>query len=374
MAIDHTLAFLRDPYRFIGRQCFVKNTEAFEARIFFKKSWLLTGIHTRELFLDSANFQHSNNDQHDILRSPEAMKKLNRMFSVWLINRAEKWQREGDIALYDEFNEILTAAACEWIGIRLMNGDLKLRARELSSMTDQMGLGIKQFLSKASGNNAELWLQGLLEDIRMSGHEFKGQKIIDQIAWSKDSHLAARDLLMLLKTIVSQSSTIVFMVHALAEHPEALDSILLKEENYPYFFMSEILRFYPLNPPRLAHARKDFHWRGYHFKKHQPAFFDEYGTNHSPDEWERPFEFNPYRFQNRIMDRSDMLLTYSMMMTALDFFVTAIDYKIPEQNLSLNWNRLPVLPKDGMIINNVVLRKRSRFTERNSSLGNAIFS
>lgn len=383
MAIDQTLAFIRDPYRTISRYCYAKNTEAIETRIFFKKTWFLVGKDAAELFYDPAKIEQTNplSKEHLLKVFQDNFPKLKRIFSVWLATKAESWQRESEIILNEEFNEILTATACEWTGVRLTNGDLKIRARELSSLTDQAGIGLKQFISKASGNSVELWIQGLIEDIRSSGHEFKGQNIIDQMAWLKnadakllDPHLAALEMIALLRSIVALSSPMLFIVHALEENPECREPILLKEKNYSHRFIQEILRYYPITPPLLGYAREDFHWRGHHFKKDQRVLLDLYGTNHDSAKWEHPYVFNPNRFEESQDNFYDKDINQLLLGVALDFFVTAIDYKVPEQNLSIDWNHLPAIPKDGMIIDHIYLRKKSRFTDRNSSLGNAIFS
>lgn len=106
---------------------------------------------------------------------------------------------------------------------------------------------------------------------------------------------------------------------------------------------------------------------------------DVYGTNHDPDSWEDPYQFNPDRFKNwsgsafsfipqgvgdHYVDHRcpGELIAIELMRSLVEFFVNRIDYTVPKQNLSLDMSRLPAAPRDQMKITNV--RRVHLYTEQ----------
>jgi fatty-acid peroxygenase len=60
--------------------------------------------------------------------------------------------------------------------------------------------------------------------------------------------------------------------------------------------VQEVRRYFPLAPFLGAYARKDFEWKGHHFREGEFTLLDIYGTDRDPSLWEKPDEFNPDRF------------------------------------------------------------------------------
>src|SRR5690606_211478 len=134
--------------------------------------------------------------------------------------------------------------------------------------------------------------------------------------------------------------------------------------------VQEVRRFYPFFPFVVAKARKDFEWKGYGFKKGTRVFLDLYGTNHHRDSYKEPYQFNPDRFNDRAPSAFDLIpqgggehhshhrcagegITVEAMKVGTQFLAASIDYVVPDQDLRLELDRFPALPKSRMVIREV---------------------
>lgn len=97
---------------------------------------------------------------------------------------------------------------------------------------------------------------------------------------------------------------------------------------------------------------------------------DLYGINHDPRLWTRPHEFRPDRFNDwnaslftfvpqGVGDHyvnhrcPGEIFTIELMRLTVNYFVSAINFEVPSQNLVIDMKRLPALPADHFLISNV---------------------
>lgn len=138
-------------------------------------------------------------------------------------------------------------------------------------------------------------------------------------------------------------------------------------------FVQEVRRYYPFFPVVAARVKEDFEWQGHKFPKGRLVIFDLYGTNHDSRAWEAPMEFQTERFLH--WDKSPYSfvpqgggdyrtnhrcpgewIAIELMKVATQFLVDRISYDVPPQNLEINFTRLPAIPRDRFIMENVRLK------------------
>lgn len=116
--------------------------------------------------------------------------------------------------------------------------------------------------------------------------------------------------------------------------------------------------------------RGDFEWKGYRFPKGRRVILDLYGTNHDARAWDSPEEFRPERFRewdgspfdfipqgggdHKVNHRSPgEWIAIELMKQASQVLSRRIEYDVPEQDLGLDYSRLPALPHSRFIISKV---------------------
>jgi fatty-acid peroxygenase len=175
------------------------------------------------------------------------------------------------------------------------------------------------------------------------------------------------ELLNLLRPTVAVSVYIVFIAHALALHPHARQSLAAGKPGYRRAFVDEVRRFYPFFPSLMARVRQDFEWRGAVFRRGRRVLLDLYGTNHHPEWWEQPEAFRPERFLGLAPNPWSFIpqgggvhagghrcpgewITIALMEAATGLLAGRMLYDLPAQDVSLDFGRMPALPKRGLMM------------------------
>lgn len=175
-------------------------------------------------------------------------------------------------------------------------------------------------------------------------------------------HIAAVEVLNVIRPIVAAAVYITFVAHALHHHPECRSKLEAGDDgSYLELFVQEVRRFYPFFPAVAALVRRDLEWRGYQFPSGRRVILDLYGTNHDASTWDAPEAFRPERFSDwdgsafNFIPRGggdhDMnhrcpgeWITVGLMKQAAGVLSRHVKYDVPEQDLRIDVSRLPALP------------------------------
>ena len=411
-SLDSTLALLRDPYGFIASRCRRYGTDLFQTRLMLQRTICMTGKDAAELFYDPQRFvrggaapepvratlfgkggvqglddaAHRHRKQMFMsLMTPESVGHLAERSGEWWQAYVHRWVSKGEIVLYDELHEILTRAVCAWAGVPLDEWEVRRRTRELTALFDDAGsVGPRHLWSRLARRRANRWVASVVSSIRAGRCHPPERSPAHVIAWHRDPndellspHVAAVEVINLLRPTVAVAVFIVFIAHALHQSPECRRKLESGEDGYADLFVQEVRRFYPFFPSVMARVRQGFEWKGYHFPQGRWVILDLYGTNHDARTWEAPDEFRPERFRQWDGSPFNFIpqgggdhhvnhrcpgewIAIELMKVALDFLAGRIEYDVPEQDLRINSSRLPALPRSRFIIRNVKLR-----TQRN---------
>lgn len=399
-ALDSTLALLADPYRFIGRGCERHRSDLFEARILLRRTLCMSGPVAAALFyderrfmrqgaapeplratlfgkggvqgLDGAAHRHRKALFMQVLDAESVAQLANEVAEEWRACAAA-WQGWRRVLLYEAAQELLTRAACRWAGVPLAARELPLRTRQLSALFDAAA-SWHHLHARAARHAAESWLAGLVERVRAGGLPGAGGRPLEAVALHREAdgqllppRLAAVELLNLLRPTVAVSVFIVFAAHALHEFPHSL-AVLQRGDGDPLqWFVQEVRRFYPFFPAVAARARDEFEWHGYSFRQGQRVLFDLYGTNHDARVWEAPDEFRPERWRDRVPGPYEFVpqgggdphqqhrcpgegVAQALLKVSVDFLARRLGYDVPQQDLRIDFRRLPALPRSHFIM------------------------
>lgn len=401
---DASSLMLRDPYRFISNQAKKLKTDVFETRLFFERTVCMTGKDAAQLFVDENLFQRKSAPQEPMaatllgkggvqgldgeahlhrkrlfmsLTGHENVIMLQQMLREELDFFSEGWTKENEIILYEEFQKILSRVAFRWMGLEIPESDFAEKTKELSSLFDSGTSLRKHFFARFSRKKNEKWLSEIISEIRAGKHPHMEGKPISIIANYRDLdgnflplRIAAVEVLNFLRPMIAVSVYFVFALHALHLHPASRQRIKLMEAGFLDNFVNEVRRFYPFFPALTARVKQDFKWGRMQFKKGVRVMLDIYGTNHDPSVFERPYEFNPDRFKDlslspfnfipqgagdHMMDHRcpGEIFTIELMRTTIEYFMFDLAFEVPRQELQIQMDRLPALPKSHLVISNV---------------------
>jgi fatty-acid peroxygenase len=403
--LDSTLSLLRDGYPFIQKRCKQYGTDIFETRVLGKKAICIHGEEAARVFYDNERFQRAGALPKPIKKTlfgeggvqgldGEAHKQRKAMFMSLMspdnIERlmkltAEQWQAYGNkwergthlVVLFEEAQEIFCRAACAWTGVPLKEEEVKYRTQDFTAMVDSFGAaGPRYFRGLPARARTEKWLRAIIDKIRNRSLEVNEGSAAHVFATSRDAdgslldtRIAAVELINVIRPYVAIAYYVAFSALALHEHPEYREKLRNGDDRDVKMFVQEVRRFYPFAPLLGAIVRKDFNWRGHHFKKGRMVLLDIYGPLHDAKLWEEPYEFRPERFMEWKGSPFDFVpqgggdhemghrcagewITIGAMQVSLQF-LTAMEYEVPAQDLGFSLSRIPTFPRSGFVIKNV---------------------
>ncbi len=409
--IDSTLALLRNPYGFISDTCRDLEGDLFETRILLQKTICMTGAAAAEVFyeenrlvregsmparirktlLGEGGVQGLDGDAHRhrkrmfmSLMAPERIEVLEGMTLHVLDGYARDWEARDRVVLYDEVREILTRAVCAWASVPLPEADVKRRTAQLTALFQGAGaVGPKHWGARVARHRLERWAARIVEQVRDGSLQPQDESAAHVVAMWRDLDgeplsfkVAAVELLNVLRPTVAVAVFIVQAANALHRHPTWRQR-LKDDERHLESFVQEVRRLYPFFPAVAARVKRDFEWRGYRFAKGRRVLLDLHGTNTDPRSWNAPHEFCPERFREWDENPFDFIpqgggdhltnhrcpgewIAIGLMKAFCGYFVSSIDYDVPDQELESGAGDVPPLPRTGFVMRGVKRRQQSR--------------
>lgn len=402
IGFESTLALKRDPYGFISKRCRRLDADVFRTRLLLRRTICMTGREAATLFYDESRFvrngaaplalqktlfgrggvqgldgaAHRERKQLFLeLGTPAEAARLAAIAERHWRSVLPRWAAQERVVLYDELQELLTRATCEWAGVPLEPAEAEGLARDVAALFDLAGAAFGHFRSRRARTRTERWAEERIARIRERGVE-RHERPVERVAWHRGAdgvllppHIAAVELLNVLRPTVAASVYLVFTAHALHVEPWVREALLDRDASLDECFVQEIRRFYPFMPAVPAVVREDFTWRGLDFPGGTRTLLDLYGTNHDPRIWKDPERFRPERFLERAPGPFELVpqgggealghrcpgeaFVLALMRLALGFFTARMAYTVPAQDLAIDRTRLPALPRSRFVIRDV---------------------
>ncbi len=405
---DSSLDLMKDGYNFIRKRCEVYKSDIFKTRVMFQSAICVSGVEAAALVYDNMHFVRKgaaprrvqktlfgergvqtlddalHRQRKEMFLSLMGAEQISQLASItqeqWLL-AASQWEGEKLIYLLDEVQKIMCIVACQWTGVPIKSEDVPKHSKEFGSMVDAFGgVGPRHLKGKTARKSSERWIRNMISQVRGGWLSTVPGSAMYTISFYKESgklldlKVAAVELINILRPIVAIANFVVFAALAMHQHPATQEKIIRGHENYVVWFVQEIRRFYPFTPFVGARVRDAFNWKGYHFPKGRLVLLDVYGTDRDPRKWERPEEFWPERFKNFTSGAFDFIpqdggddytnhrcagewITIEATKVAVKFLATCIEYKVPDQDLSIDLSRMPTFPKSHFVITNVKVKK-----------------
>lgn len=396
---DSTIAFLRDPYRYISRHAAELGQEIFETRLLLRPTVCLTGAEAAGVFYDPARFQRSGAAPPPLQKTlfgqggvqgldgqdhrqrkamfleiaqPDRVEALADLVAREWQRAVHDWAAAGQIQLYPRVQELLTRAVCEWAGVPLPAAEVRARTRQLSALFDDAGrIGLGHLRSRAARRTADRWAADVVEQIRAGRLDPSRASAAYVVAHHREpngrpmtSRVAGVELLNVLRPTVATAVYTVLLAHALDAHPAWRERLANGDGSEDLAFVEEVRRCYPFFPSVAAIVREEFVWRGHRLPQGRRVLLDLYGTNHDSRYWRDPERFDPERFLGEEPDRFAFVpqgggdpavhhrcpgepIATRLMAVALDRMVRHMTYTPLAPSAPIDFGRLPALPSGG---------------------------
>ena len=406
---DSTLPLFADPYRYIGVQARAKGTPILRGRLLLKPCTFLVGREAAALFYDTERFgragampkpilktllgeggvqgmdgrahRHRKGMLMKVLMAPDRVLDLrDRTERAWKA-ATRRWEGKK-VTLYDEVQELLMRAVCDWADVPLRESEVALRTKEVTLLFDAAGAKNPRHLaSLIARSRADAWIAEVIEKVRQGSLTPRTQSALHELAWCRDEHgvllsanSAAVGLLNVIRPVVAVSVFIVLAAHALHEHPAHRPAE--GDDTATEYFAQEVRRFYPFFPAVMATAKQEVQWRGYTIPAGQRVVLDLFGTNHEQGRWGDPGAFRPKRFADWDNDPFDFVpqgggdyatnhrcpgekITVTLMKQAVQMLAHRLRYRVTDQDLTIDMRRMPALPKSHFVLRDVQWLERT---------------
>ena len=326
---EHTLAFLRDGYAFVSRNCDALGTDRFRARIMLTPVLCARGASAARMFyagdrftrqgampptvlrllqdkgsvqgLDGAAHRHRKRLFIDLLMREAGLAELVALFEEEWLTALADWATRPGIVVFDEANLVLTRAVCRWAGVPLDGiGDVQM-CHALSSMIENAGsIGPVIVPALLRRRRTERQIAALVE--RSRAGLGRTDTALWRIAHFEDAEgvplsveAAAVEVINILRPTVAIGRYIMFAAMALHQHRSWRVALHGADDAHYARFAEEVRRVYPFFPVVGGIAKASFDWEGAAIAEGDWVLLDLYGTNHDPRRFAEPGVFDPTR-------------------------------------------------------------------------------
>lgn len=407
--MDSTLGIFLTGYPYFLKKFRKQDSDIYKTRFLLQKAIVLKGQEAAELFYDRDKFrrrgaapkrlqktlfgeggvQGLDDREHrrrkDLFMrfmNPASVNQLQKYFNKHWLNALEQWEDTKSISLFEESKKILCQAACEWTGVPLPKEEVELRTVQLAQLIEAAGgVGSRHQKGRKARKELEAWIGNLIEEIRAHRLQLREDSILYSFSTHKntsgellDARVVAVEVVNLLRPIVAISRYIVFSALALHENPEYRQKLKDSEGELYRPFVQEVRRYYPFFPFVAAKVRRKFRWRDVKFPKGRLVLLDLYATNHDQKLWRNSGHFYPERFRHWEGSPFSFIpqgggdhrhnhrcagewITIQITKSALVFLVEKMDYKVPQQDLSIDMSRMPAIPESRFKLKRVKARR-----------------
>lgn len=400
--IEQNLYLLKEGYEYILNRRKKLQSDVFETRILGKKVVCIGGKEAIKLFYDETKFERNqvapnrivqtlfgknavqtlDGKEHKtrkaMLMSVMTKEQIDEFLNIFKLQweaAIDSWKKQETIVFYDEMKKLLCNAVFRWVGYPIEGEQLKVRTKEISSMFETpVAFGPKHWYGKIARNIVENDLGEIVENLRNQKIQVDKNSILYNFTFYQDENkeflpkeIVAVELLNILRPTIAIAVYSNFIILALNKFPTEKEKIKMFSD-YSEMFVHEIRRFYPFFPFVAAKVKSNFEWNGYLFEEGTIALLDLFGTNRDSNLWENADEFKPERFSQKAMLNhlipqgggsyeghrcAGEQLTVEVMKVCVDYLVNKMDYTLPEQDLTLNMNTIPCIPKSKIIMANI---------------------
>lgn len=399
--LDHSVDFLREGYLFVANRRKSFQSNIFETRLLGERVICLGGEDAAALFYEADKFTRQDAAPKRLLKTlfgEDGVQTLNgtahthrkRMFMSLMtkenIDRllrltGREWRRirhaGEEIVLYDEAQQVLMKAVCEWAGVPLARDEVAKRTDEMRLLFESgTSLGPTYLQGRKARNSAEAWIRQMVKEVRSNRLLPNKQTALYEFSWHRDEsgellpeEVVAVEVLNILRPTVAISVYVLFTVLALHQFPKEREEVKQGQVSKTAF-VQEVRRFYPFFPVAAARVKTDFEWNGYAFTEGTLTLLDLYGTNHDSSIWAEPDQFDPARFMDWKESPFNFIpqgggdadfghrcagehVTIAILEQVIELFTEEFSYTVPPQDLSYSFVDMPSLPKSKLRLTDV---------------------
>lgn len=406
-SFDATRAFLSEGYTFVSSRCERLQSDVFRTRLMLRPAvcalgeeaagvFYTPGRFTRKgalppttlmLLQDRGSVQLKNGTAHRhrkqmflSLMGEESLAHLREVTAEEWQQRASRWGKLNQVVLFPEVEAILCRAACRWTGVPLAEHEAEERTQEFHAMIDGAGaVGVRNWKGLLLRRRTERWMQDLIEKVRSGALNPPAETALAIVSHHVDGEgerldvaVAAVEMLNLLRPTVAIARYVVFAAMAMHEHPEARARLAAEHPAFTEAFVHEVRRYYPFFPVVGGRVREPFEWRTHRFEEGDWMLLDLYGTTHDRRIWEDPEVFRPERFLGQTPNPFTLIpqgggdhatghrcagewATIEVMKTTTRLLATGMRFEVPDQDLTVDLNRMPALPRSRFLMRSVYL-------------------
>ena len=285
-----------------------------------------------------------------------------------------QWASRRRIVLFDEAARVIAGSVARWSGVAVGDDEVAGLARDLTAMVDGFATGGPRHIrARRARGRQERALSQLVRDVRSGTASVPEGSAVDVVARHRDadgqqldSHVAAVELLNIIRPTTAVAWFLAFSGHALIRWPQYRDRLAAADPAFAEAWAHEVRRFYPFAPFIGGRAARAVEWDGERIPRDAMILLDLYGQNHDPDLWEEPYAFRPERFLGREIGEFELVpqgggdprihhrcpgepITVALL-SALAAKLARLQFDVPEQDLTIPLHRIPSRPASGVLL------------------------